>query len=217
MISEQLRKKLSALLSMTKENGASEAEASQAMKVAARLLAEHNLSPEDVYKENLSVTLTLNPSYGNTIWQKVLWNTLASNNGVLALLIKGDNVNITLFGPQYKIGLVKELYEYAFSTCISFGKVKAKKATSTRYKFWTSYGYGFAKGVAELYTDLVTEMNSTAIVLDTQEKLKEAYGGVLKTKAKKINVTSAYDEGKKDGRNLRKGITAANSFKQLKG
>jgi len=46
--SEKIKKKIAALLAMTKENGASEQEAFTAMSMAAKLMMEHGISEEDI-------------------------------------------------------------------------------------------------------------------------------------------------------------------------
>lgn len=211
MIPAKIREKLTSLLNVTVENGASENEANMALKVAAKLMSEYNLAAENVLQENVKEYITLTRSYGNYNWLASLYNTFAINNGVLCLKSSRSDYDLILFGPHEKIQIVIELFDYAFSICKNYGKDKFKgKRTSFRYKFWTSYGFGFANGVAEIYKEQVNETNTTAIVLDIQARLKEQYGGVIRGKPTRYKVTNDYSAGYATGSNLRKPLTDKN-------
>lgn len=208
-MNENLRRKLNALLSMTVENGATENEANIALRQAQKLLAEHNLTKEDILAENIEISTIISNTYGNIKWCLHLYSIIATNNGVYMLIDGYKKEKVILFGPKSKIELVKELYEYTYHTCITYGKPKAKLSRLNRYRFWTAYGYGFVQGVLKTYQEILEETNSTAIVLDKVTKLKNEYNQPVKKmqQRKSMVVASAYNEGKTDGENTRKAIT----------
>ncbi len=208
MNNEKINSKIRALLAKTVENGATEAEAKEAMAKAFKLMSEHNLSNNDLSeKKYISKNVEYKTSYGNPRWIGLLLKIVAEHNQVWRLLGHSQG-SYTLFGTPENIAITEQFVDYAYNCAITYGKPKFKQQGLDRYNFWTSYGIGFANGVETLFEKISDEVGSTAIVLAGLKIVKQNYPEpTRKVKSRSIGLHSdAFTNGVKDGKKIRKAV-----------
>lgn len=222
MSNEKIIDKIRSLLKKTTENGATEAEATLALNKAYKLMAQYHIDQTEALNEKPVYTkkvVTYTTTYGNLNWVANLLRIIAENNQVFRVLGHKKGMFI-LFGTPDNIEMTQRFFDYAYDVAITFGKIKFKHQKLDRYKFWTSYGHGFADGVAEQFDVISDEVGSTAIILNNLVTVKAAYPTPLKSITVRSNrvFSNNYNSGVADGRNLRKAIVGAvssNAPKQI--
>jgi len=219
---DKILTKIRALLNKTVENGATEAEAQQALKMAYRLMAENQISESQTVqaeKVYIQKVVTLKAPYNTYRWVAYLLKTIAEHNQVWRLLGSKPSKNI-LFGTAENIELTEQLFDYAYNCAITYGKPKYKLQHDTRFGFWMSYGTGFAHGVESLFENVAEECGSTALVLSNLNTVKDAYPSPTRTvRQRRVSLTATnYAQGEIDGKKLRKSVQTnvqTNGPKQL--
>lgn len=202
--------KIRALLNKTVENGATEAEAQQALIKAYELMAAHHVSEADtvqVAKTYIQKFVKFKAPYNTHRWVSSLLKAIADHNQVWRLLGSKPGSYI-LFGTAENIELTEQFFDYAYNCAITYGKPKFKLQSDTRYGFWLSYGIGFATGVETLFNNITKESGSTALVLSNLQTVKDAYPSPTRTvNQRRVSITANnFQNGVTDGKNLRKSV-----------
>lgn len=213
IVNDKIKNRINALLNKTVENGATEQEANAAMALAFKLMSEHNLSDNDLTeKKYISKNVQYKTSYGNVRWIGHLLKIVAEHNQVWRLLGHSQG-KYTLFGTPENIAITEQFVDYAINCAITYGKPKYKLQGLDRYSFWTSYGNGFADGVATLFDKISEEVGSTAIVLAGLALVKKNYPSPTRTvRSRSINLHSdAFNNGVNDGKKIRKAVETNHS------
>lgn len=160
-----IRKRLTALLNMANDSGASMNEKIQAYEKAQKLMLEHGLTEKDTAKEDYTETMFKFASTGGKIWQHWIAIIIAEANGVFVvksrkgLIVYGKPTDISVFEElsQFVIACVinRGLYEYApvahkynkksFMTSFGNGAYLGYKAKVNELKAHPGYGIVLSK------------------------------------------------------------------------
>lgn len=206
---KKINHRIRALLNKTVENGATEAEAREALTKAYELMSKHNLSEADLSepKTYISKLVKYKTTYGNGRWVGNLLRVVAEHNQVWRLLGHGVGKYI-LFGTPENIELTEQFMEYAYACAITYGKPKFKLQELDRYQFWTSYGDGFSDGVETLFKKVSEDVGTTAIVLAGLQITKQNYPHPTRTvHSRRIRLhADAFQNGVADGKKIRKAV-----------
>lgn len=216
---EKIRK----LLEFSVENGATEGEVENAIKLAQRLMMKHNLEQKDIEITSKDINVTVVPSTwtGRTI----MVETRAFENRLLTLfgkmyscmiiikrspITKTDSYEVVGLPEDRKI--VVDLYNSILPQVRTLSRKRYKESDKSlsEFKFTTSYQSGFVEGMREKMTaDRATfgkasERKDFELIVVKKETLVTEWVAnnmnIKKGKSKPVEIDPAtFEKGKEDG------------------
>ena len=188
-------------------NNPSEEEAKSAILKAQKLMAEYNLTLEDIEDDEISSNREISSHEFSTgsdnTWKYPLSITIANNFRCKVIWI--GKTKVCFYGYKTDAEIAKETFQFLFKVCKKrmtqvADKAYATTGTSKRVRF--SYSQGFVSGVKQ-----VLEKQSTALMIIVPKEVEQSFEQNFEVKHTKVNYRSSgsfdkrfYDQGIQDGR-----------------
>lgn len=228
MSSDSIRKKISALLQKNSENGATEEEATSAMKIAAKLMTEHGITMEDI-QNNTDAASDFDYNYINSGRKNLhevdsygILKSIANFTDTHVHITRHLNKNsdIVFFGYQSDI----QLAEYLREVCKRAMDTEWEKFSSEnklvghkrkhRKNFMAGMSIRVSQRLRDMKNQHVEETSGNQLVVVKNQLVTSAFmkqNIKLKKKYNKTTITNgdSYNAGKKAGDNvhLNKSVT----------
>lgn len=157
MTREQVLAKVKKLLNMTSENGATEGEIMNSMKIAQKLMAEYHLSSSELDDEKVDVTdyEIEEKTTGVGVHRLNLAATLAKHYRVMLYTqIRASKKRMHVIGVPEDVAIFNEVFEFSFKMFLKFSKIYMNKYPhEMRAKIKNSYLLGWVSGTEEALTN----------------------------------------------------------------
>ena len=181
MCKESIIEKIKNLLNKTIENGATEAEALNALSLARKLMLKYKISQSDVDSKNIEkniVNVKLNYNI-HVKWIFILIDIITKNFGIILYVNKASRKSYPiLFGEEQDVEAVKNIFEYAYK----FAEESSNKySTEYRKIHGSSLGIkndwliGFLKGLNDKYEEQNKSDESFALMTTTSLEVKNKW------------------------------------------
>ena len=231
MNKEKLRKKISALLEKTTDNGATKEEAFLALQKAEELMNNNKLTREEIEEEPCVLLSTDRPKQRFkevfiTAYLKDLFftETYYTKTNVYFFGFKED-VDLCIYFYHFIIdSCFNDLLEYKKTSAYKLRKHYGEHAKSINYSYIKGYLMAVCHKIEKLYQDRQKQRAGTGLMVVEQKKAKvdkefANLGLSLRSVQDKIGATStAWNDGKAKGNelNIRQGVNTAKRDLQKK-
>lgn len=207
MTKENVLNKIKNLLNQTVENGCTEGEASNAFKLARKLMLKYKINEKDVEKNDSKIVKIELEKYNITVgWVFYLINVFTKNFGLLHYTNKyGKTHKIVLFGLQTDVECVKTLIDSAYNYAIekSWEKMKEYKSLfGTTKGIRKSWCLGFVNGIEDKYEEQNKKDEKYALMVVIDKNVQNEFDNFTSNFAKTekfINFDIANNEAMRDG------------------
>ena len=196
--------KIQALLDKTVANGASEAEAQTALKLAQKLMAKYNINQESLNGEE-KISYSLEPCKVRVNPRSKWMCLVIANSFAVKAIISGNR--ICYFGRSMNAVAAKSALEFAHKVmehgmtkaCRNHGLSGTESAGASL--IYNAYAQGFINGLKEAL-DAQTVALAVVVPEDVKDKFAERFPNIQKGRSsswKRGNYDEEYQQGHKDG------------------
>ena len=204
----KISEKIQHLLDKTVANGATEAEAQQAILAAQRLMAKYNVELEQLSGTDKPIKCSLEISKVKANPRNNQIQCIIANAFACKPLVSGIDRKLMFFGREDNAKAAASAMEYVHKvleagirrTCRSYGLESSQRGASDIYNY---YAKGFIQGLSD-----TVAAQTVALAIVVTEDVKEQYNKKfpnLKSYAGKgmqydATYSGAYNKGREDGR-----------------
>lgn len=178
-MSDSIKTKIKKLLEMTEQNGCTEAEAAVALEKAQRLLAEHNLSMDEVSEVKEPTDFIEKGDFLAFAWAKKVAESIARLYDCEYVCegnrrsSKQNHFRARFVGRQSNAETARLITQFVIKTILKVSR-QAQKEHNAPNRFATDFAHGCADRVNARAWDLWREANKDAIEAE-QKKRAERY------------------------------------------
>lgn len=206
MVNEDLKRKIAALRQKTTENGATEAEAMEAMAVVEKLMAKHQITQEELssWETNSSkveLSETESVSKGKFMEPAYQWlsKSIMEFCGTFHVHYT-SSFKVKIYGREEDVKVAEYMF-FVLNTAIHQGFAQWQRdnppncRVGTRQQQYNAFCSGFAEAVRAKLNELRPESDSTALVVKKSELVKKRYtevhGDLRKIKASTVRTADS--------------------------